>query len=130
RRRDRASAASGSSTRASPASRPRGSRGRREMSASASAQATHGRSEGGLGPAFAAARARWGVVVLLFALAGVAWWSTAKRMRGMDEGPGTDLGALGWFLGVWLVLMAAMMFPSVSPTIALYARMARRRGLI
>src|SRR5206468_122248 len=65
-----------------------------------------------------------------FALAGVAWWSTAKRMRGMDEGPGTDLGALGWFLGVWLVMMAAMMFPSVSPTIALYARMAKRRGLI
>jgi predicted metal-binding membrane protein len=44
----------------------------------------------------------------------------------MDEGPGTGLGALGWFLGVWVVMMAAMMFPSVSPTVALYARMARR----
>ena len=42
----------------------------------------------------------------------------------MDDGPGTDLGALGWFLGVWIVMMAAMMFPSVSPTVALYARMA------
>jgi predicted metal-binding membrane protein len=45
----------------------------------------------------------------------------------MDEGPGTDLGAFGWFLGVWLVMMAAMMFPSVSPTVALYARMSRER---
>jgi predicted metal-binding membrane protein len=45
----------------------------------------------------------------------------------MDEGPGTALGALGWFLGVWVVMMAAMMFPSVSPTVALYARMARGR---
>ncbi len=58
----------------------------------------------------------------------VAWWSTADRMAGMDAGPGTDLGALGWFLGVWVVMMAAMMFPSLAPTVALYARMTRRRG--
>jgi predicted metal-binding membrane protein len=82
----------------------------------------------GLAPALGAVRARLGVVALLFALAGVAWWSTADRMSGMDEGPGTDLGALGWFLGVWVVMMAAMMFPSVAPTVALYARMARRRA--
>ena len=81
----------------------------------------------GLAPAYAAARARLGLVALLFALAALAWWSTADRMAGMDEGPGTDLGALGWFLGVWVVMMAAMMFPSVAPTVALYARMARRR---
>jgi predicted metal-binding membrane protein len=81
----------------------------------------------GLGPAFAAARARLGLIAVLFALATVAWWSTADRMQGMDQGPGTALGALGWFLGVWVVMMAAMMFPSVSPTVALYSRMARRR---
>jgi predicted metal-binding membrane protein len=45
----------------------------------------------------------------------------------MDAGPGTALGALGWFLGLWVVMMAAMMFPSVAPTVALYARMSRRR---
>jgi predicted metal-binding membrane protein len=50
-------------------------------------------------------------------------------MAGMDGGPGTDLGALGWFTGVWVVMMAAMMFPSLAPTVALYARMTRRRGL-
>ena len=49
-------------------------------------------------------------------------------MAGMDGGPGTDLGALGWFLGVWVVMMAAMMFPSLAPTIALYARMTRGAG--
>ena len=54
---------------------------------------------------------------------------TAVRMAGMDAGPGTDIGALGWFLGVWVVMMAAMMFPSLAPTVALYARMTRRRGL-
>jgi predicted metal-binding membrane protein len=82
----------------------------------------------GLAPAFAAVRARLALIAFLFALAGVAWWSTAERMRGMDEGPGTDLGTLGWFVGVWVVMMAAMMFPSVSPTVALYSRMTRSRA--
>jgi predicted metal-binding membrane protein len=82
----------------------------------------------GLGPAFAAARARLGLIATLFVLAAIAWWSTADRMSGMDAGPGTALGALGWFLGVWVVMMAAMMFPSVAPTVALYARMVRGRA--
>jgi predicted metal-binding membrane protein len=77
---------------------------------------------------FAAARARLGLVALLFALAVVAWWSTVDRMRGMDEGPGTHLGTLSWFVGVWVVMMAAMMLPSVSPTVALYSRMTRSRS--
>ena len=80
---------------------------------------------GGLRPAFAAARSRLGLIALLFALAALAWWSTVDRMRGMDEGPGTALGTLGWFLGVWLVMMTAMMFPSVAPTIALYSQMTK-----
>lgn len=50
-------------------------------------------------------------------------------MSGMDNGPWTGLGAIGWFLGVWLVMMAAMMLPSVAPTIALYSVMARSRSL-
>jgi predicted metal-binding membrane protein len=74
-----------------------------------------------------AVRAQLGLVAALLALGGLAWWSTADRMAGMDAGPGTDLGTLGWFLGVWVVMMAAMMFPSVAPTVALYARMARRQ---
>jgi predicted metal-binding membrane protein len=82
----------------------------------------------GLAPAFAAARARPGLIVLLLALAGVGWWWAAGRMAGMDEGPGSDLGTLGWFAGVWVAMMAAMMFPSVAPTVALYAGMTRRSG--
>jgi len=85
-------------------------------------------SEQGLSPALSAARARAGLVVALFALAALGWWATAVRMRGMDEGPWTALGSIGWFLGVWVVMMAAMMFPSLAPTVALYARMSRVRG--
>src|SRR5512133_3495390 len=99
----------------------------RDVSAVASRRARED-ADAGLAPAFAAARARLGLIAALFVLAGIAWWSTAERMRGMDDGPGTDLGALGWFLGVWVVMMAAMMFPSVAPTTALYARMARRES--
>ena len=98
------------------------------LAASASV-ASDGSDRSELAAAFAAVRARLGLVALLLALAAVAWWSTADRMAGMDAGPGTDLGALGWFLGVWVVMMAAMMFPSLAPTVALYARMTRRRGL-
>ena len=81
----------------------------------------------GPSPALAAVRARLGLVGLLLALAVVGWWSTAQRMRGMDDGPWTALGTVGWFLGVWVVMMAAMMFPSVAPTVALYSRMTRDR---
>ena len=83
---------------------------------------------GGLAPAFAAARARFALVALLFALAGFGWWWTIGRMSGMDAGPWTGLGAFGWFVGVWVVMMAAMMFPSVAPTVALYSRMTRARS--
>jgi predicted metal-binding membrane protein len=48
----------------------------------------------------------------------------------MDDGPGTALGTLGWFVGVWVVMMAAMMFPSVAPAVRLYARLAKRRDLL
>ena len=88
----------------------------------------HSVDRDGLAAAFAASRARLSLIALLFALSVIAWRWTVERMRGMDAGPGTDLGTLGWFLGIWVVMMAAMMFPSVSPTVALYARLSRRRS--
>jgi predicted metal-binding membrane protein len=75
-----------------------------------------------------AVRLRLGLVALLVGVAGLAWWWTAREMRGMDAGPWTSLGGLGWFVSVWVVMMAAMMFPSVAPTVALYARMNARRS--
>ena len=81
-------------------------------------------------PALAAGRTRLGLVALLVGVAGAGWWWTSVQMRGMDNGPWTQLGAFGWFLGVWVVMMAAMMFPSVAPTAALYARMTRARSAI
>jgi predicted metal-binding membrane protein len=82
----------------------------------------------GLSPAFAAARSRLGLVAALLVLAAAGWWWTYEQMQGMDGGPWTDLGTLGWFLAVWVVMMGAMMFPSVAPTVALYSRMTRSRS--
>jgi predicted metal-binding membrane protein len=82
----------------------------------------------GIAPAFAAVRVRLGLVIALFVLAALGWWWTVHQMRGMDQGPWTGLGTLGWFLGIWVVMMAAMMFPSVAPTVALYSRMTRTRS--
>src|SRR4051794_1355705 len=82
----------------------------------------------GLAPVYAAARARLGLIAALFAVGGIGWVWTAHEMRGMDTGPWTSLGGLGWFIGVWVVMMAAMMFPSVAPTIALFTRVMRERS--
>jgi predicted metal-binding membrane protein len=83
----------------------------------------------GLAPAYAAARTRLGLIALLFALAAAGWWWTAREMRDMDGGPWTELGTLSWFLGVWVVMMAAMMFPSVAPTVALYSKLKQTGAL-
>ena len=80
--------------------------------------------------ALAAARGRLGLVAFMIGLAALAWWSTIRAMAGMGASPASDLGALGWFIGVWIVMMAAMMLPAVSPTVAVYARMTQRHGLI
>ena len=84
----------------------------------------------GRSPVLTATRARLGLVALLFVLAAVGWAWTEHEMRGMDDGPWTALGGFGWFLGVWVVMMAAMMFPSVAPTVALYSRLMRQRDAV
>jgi predicted metal-binding membrane protein len=56
-----------------------------------------------------------------------AWAVSALRMRGMDAGPGTDLGGLGWFLGIWVTMTAAMMLPSAAPMVLVYAHFSRSR---
>jgi predicted metal-binding membrane protein len=63
--------------------------------------------------------------IVLVAVTVVAWVITVDRMRGMDDGPGTDLGGLGWYLGIWVTMTAAMMLPSAAPAAQHVARVAR-----
>jgi hypothetical protein len=61
----------------------------------------------------------------------VAWLVTKERMGAMESMPGMGLGALGFFVTVWVVMMVAMMFPAVAPTVLTYDRLReghRARG--
>ena len=61
-------------------------------------------------------------VALLLVLAAGAWAATVTLARGMTGMTGTMGLGLAAFLPIWTLMMAAMMFPSVAPTAALYAR--------
>jgi predicted metal-binding membrane protein len=78
-------------------------------------------------------RPQLALLAVLLALAAAAWVLTDDRMAGMDSTPGAALGALGFYVTVWVVMMAAMMFPSVAPTVLMYESLreghrARGRG--
>jgi predicted metal-binding membrane protein len=68
-----------------------------------------------------------GTYGVLIALAFVAWAVSDLRMSGMDSGPGSPLGTFSFFLITWVVMMTAMMFPSVGPMVAMYVSIHRGR---
>ncbi len=69
------------------------------------------------------------VIGALLALAIVAWVLTDLRMEGMDAGPGTDPGAFGFYVTTWVVMMAAMMFPSIAPMVLMFRSLERQRSV-
>jgi predicted metal-binding membrane protein len=68
-----------------------------------------------------------GLIFGLLLFAAIAWAMTDDRMGGMDAGPGTDLGGLSFWVTAWVVMMAAMMFPSIAPMVVMYARIEEGR---
>ena len=69
------------------------------------------------------------LIATLLLAAALAWVLTANRMSGMDAGPGTDPGSLGFYVSAWTLMMAAMMLPSAAPTVAIYESLRRPRDL-
>ncbi len=63
--------------------------------------------------------------VALLALAALAWVGVVTYARDMGNGSGTMGLALGEFVPMWAVMMAAMMLPAVAPVASLYARTIR-----
>lgn len=82
-------------------------------------------------------RATLATVAILLGLAGLAWWSTvgtARDMGAMVQGIAQagrampfDMGAMV-FLGMWVTMMVAMMFPTIAPVVLLHRMVLRRRG--
>lgn len=80
-------------------------------------------------------RATLATIAVLLALAAAAWWLTlgnAQDMRGMSQGLGTvgvampmDMSVLV-FMGMWLAMMVAMMFPTIAPIVLLHRLVMRR----
>jgi len=75
-------------------------------------------------------RMRLAVLGLLLILSGLAWVATTARMGVMESGPGMYPEDAGFYLSVWVVMMAAMMLPSVWPTVGLYAQMRHERDSV
>jgi predicted metal-binding membrane protein len=71
-------------------------------------------------------RERTLILVLLLILAAASWavliWQS-RTANGMGMGMGAAL-----FLAIWVVMMIAMMFPTVAPMILVFARVQRDRG--
>jgi predicted metal-binding membrane protein len=78
-------------------------------------------------PGFELRSGQLAVIALLLILAIVAWIVTDLRMAGMDAGPGTDPGAFGFYITTWVVMMAAMMFPSIAPMVLTFRTLQGRR---
>jgi predicted metal-binding membrane protein len=60
-------------------------------------------------------------------LAALAWAVTIVQANGMGVGPGTMGLSLLAFLALWVVMMAAMMFPSVAPMVVIWIRSVSAR---
>jgi predicted metal-binding membrane protein len=67
------------------------------------------------------------LLIPLVALVVLAWLIAADRMAGMDEGAFTDPGTFGFFVSLWVVMMAAMMLPSAAPMVMVHAAVERRK---
>jgi len=66
-------------------------------------------------------------IVPLLVLAALCGLAVLGRMGGAAGRPGADPGTFGFFTGMWTVMMAAMMLPSVWPTVLVYQRLQAAR---
>jgi predicted metal-binding membrane protein len=67
------------------------------------------------------------IIAALLACAAAAWLITINQAGSMGMGGIAMMGA-GLFLITWLVMMVAMMFPSVAPMTLAFASVTRTRG--
>ena len=72
-------------------------------------------------------RRQGAIAVAVAGAAALCWFAAARRMSGMDMGPGGSLGSLSFFTATWATMMAAMMLPSAVPALVSFDRIAMRR---
>jgi predicted metal-binding membrane protein len=62
-------------------------------------------------------------------LAAACWVVAVWQMRGMDMGTATQLGSFGFFIAVWVAMMAAMMLPGAAPAVLRRAQAGGMRAV-
>jgi predicted metal-binding membrane protein len=68
------------------------------------------------------------IIAALLTCAGAAWLVSAEQAASMSGMGGLAMLGAGLFLATWVVMMVAMMFPSVAPMVLTHARIVRSRG--
>lgn len=92
---------------------------RRSIATTAADAEAAGRSRASAPPAVTTTRAGVAVVALTatVGLAAASWVVALWQMSGMNMGAATRLGSFGFFVAVWVVMMAAMMLPGAVPAV-------------
>lgn len=60
---------------------------------------------------------RRSALVATLGLAAASWVIAVRQMNGMNMGVATTLGSFGFFVAVWVSMMAAMMLPAAAPAV-------------
>ena len=63
---------------------------------------------------------------LTLGLAAAAWIVAVRQMSGMDMGAATRLSSFGFFVALWMWMMAAMMLPAAVPAVSRRVRASGR----
>jgi predicted metal-binding membrane protein len=87
-------------------------------------QLRHGSDSGAVTDVRAAAIAA--ALTATLGLAAASWVVAVRRMSGMDMGVATRLGSFGFFVVVWVLMMAAMMLPGAVPAVVRRAHASGR----
>ena len=74
--------------------------------------AAGGTATAGAGPAATVA-----ALAVTVGVAAACWVVAVREMTGMDMGTVTRLGSFGFFIAVWVAMMAAMMLPGTAPAV-------------
>jgi predicted metal-binding membrane protein len=65
-------------------------------------------------------------ILTTLGLSTASWILATRQMNGMDMGVATRLGSFGSFLGLWVLMMTAMMLPGATPAVVRHAHTSGR----
>ena len=68
------------------------------------------------------------IIVALLACAAAAWLLTIQQASSMSGMGGVAMFGAGLFLVTWVLMMVAMMFPTIAPMVLTHASIVRSRG--